>query len=286
MSLLKAFPIAMIASSLLLGGCQSLETRAPQQDSANNNSMTKTIKPSLLADFKWQLVAASDKNNQPLVALDRIKDQVQLSFDIKQNRQRIGFTVGCNGMGADFQLSNNTLKLGNVISTEMYCQDLDQAEKLLGKLLATDNNVIIQSGNGSIANPSSTYVRPSANPPILTQQLITGERLRWQGIVTPEARYQQQGNIVFWEVNHEPQTCPATNLKTCLKVRPVYYNQQGIKQGSGKWELFVDDIEGYEHDSKVDSVLRLKRFTIDPVDVKGKQFVYVLDMIVESSVAP
>lgn len=29
MSLLKAFPIAMIASSLLLGGCQSLETRAP-----------------------------------------------------------------------------------------------------------------------------------------------------------------------------------------------------------------------------------------------------------------
>ena len=275
MSLLKALPITMIASSLLLGGCQSLETRAPQQDSANNNSMTKTIKPSLLADFKWQLVAASDKNNQPLVALDRIKDQVQLSFDIKQNRQRVGFTVGCNGMGADFQLSNNTLKLGNVISTEMYCQDLDQAEKLLGKLMATESKVSIQSGNGSIATL-----------PILTQQLITGESLRWQGIVTPEARYQQQGDIVFWEVNHEPQTCPATNLKTCLKVRPVYYDQQGIKQGSGKWELFVDDIEGYEHDSSVDSVLRLKRFTIDPVDVKGKQFVYVLDMIVESSVAP
>ena len=37
MSLLKALPITMIASSLLLGGCQSLETRAPQQDSANNN---------------------------------------------------------------------------------------------------------------------------------------------------------------------------------------------------------------------------------------------------------
>ena len=275
MSLLKALPITMIASSLLLGGCQSLETRAPQQDSANNNSMTKTIQPSILADFKWQLVAASDKNNQPLVALDRIKDQVQLSFDIKQNRQRVGFTVGCNGMGADFQLSNNTLKLGNVISTEMYCQDLDQAEKLLGKLMATESKVSIQSGNGSIATL-----------PILTQQLITGESLRWQGIVTSEAKYQQQGDIVFWEVNHEPQTCPATNLKTCLKVRPVYYDQQGIKQGSGKWELFVDDIEGYKHDSSVDSVLRLKRFTIDPVDVKGKQFVYVLDMIVESSVAP
>jgi len=275
MSLLKALPITMIASSLLLGGCQSLETRAPQQDSANNNSMTKTIQPSILADFKWQLVAASDKNNQPLVALDRIKDQVQLSFDIKQNRQRVGFTVGCNGMGADFQLSNNTLKLGNVISTEMYCQDLDQAEKLLGKLMATESKVSIQSGNGSIATP-----------PILTQQLITGKSLRWQGIVTPEAKYQQQGDIVFWEVNHEPQTCPATNLKTCLKVRRAYYDQQGIKQGSGKWELFVDDIEGYKHDSSVDSVLRLKRFTIDPVDVKGKQFVYVLDMIVESSVVP
>ncbi|EGK15212.1 META domain-containing protein [Psychrobacter sanguinis] len=275
MSLLKALPITMIASSLLLGGCQSLETRAPQQDSANNNSMTKTIQPSILADFKWQLMAASDKNNQSLVALDSIKDQVQLSFDIKQNRQRVGFTVGCNGMGADFQLSNNTLKLGNVISTEIYCQDLDQAEKLLGKLMATESKVSIQSGNGSIAPL-----------PILTQQLITGESLRWQGIVTPEARYQQQGDIVFWEVNHEPQTCPTTNLKTCLKVRPVYYDQQGIKQGSGKWELFVDDIEGYEHDSNVDSVLRLKRFTIDPVDVKGKQFVYVLDMIVESSVIP
>lgn len=276
MSGLKVWSIAMISSSLLFGGCQSLDTGDPKQQAVPSNGAIKTkpIQPSLLAGFKWQLVSATDRNNRPLLVLDQIKDQVQLSFEVQQNRQQLGFTVGCNSMGADFYLSNNTLKLGDIISTEMYCQALDKAEQLLTKLMTGHSNLSIDSKQDS-----------SVTSPVLTQQLETGEVLQWQGTQTAEAKYQQKADIVFWEVYHQLQSCPILDQKTCLRVRPVHYDQQGLKKSAGDWDIFVESIEGYEHDSSVDTVLRLKRFTVDPVEVKGKQFVYVLDAIVESSVA-
>lgn len=276
----KTLFITMVTGSLLLTGCQKIDSLTSQSTAAQSNTMINTenkltLNAATLADYHWQLLSAKDKQGEPLSALEAIKDQVRLKFYLQQSTQYASFTVGCNSMSGNFTISNQQLKIGDVMSTEMYCEDLDPAERLMAQLMPGNSKLKL-----SVENPSKSAL----TQPLLTQEFATGETLIWQGTATAEAKYQQQPDLVFWEVNHQLQDCPNPNQKTCLKVRPVYYDEQGIKKGVGDWDIFVDNIEGYNHDSSVDTVLRLKRFTVDPVEVKGKQFVYVFDRIVESSV--
>ena len=276
----KTLFITMVTGSLLLTGCQKTDSLTSQSTAAQSNTMINTenkliLNAATLADYHWQLLSAKDKQGEPLSALEAIKDQVRLKFYLQQSTQYASFTVGCNSMSGNFTISNQQLKIGDVISTEMYCEDLDPAERLMAQLMPGNSKLKL-----SVENPSKS----TTTQPLLTQEFATGETLVWQGTATAEAKYQQQPDLVFWEVNHQLQDCPNPNQKTCLKVRPVYYDEQGIKKGVGDWDIFVDNIEGYNHDSSVDTVLRLKRFTVDPVEVKGKQFVYVFDRIIESSV--
>lgn len=276
----KTLFITMVTGSLLLTGCQKIDSLTSQSTAAQSNTMINTenkliLNTATLADYHWQLLSAKDKQGEPLSALEAIKDQVRLKFYLQQSTQYASFTVGCNSMSGNFTISNQQLKIGDVMSTEMYCEDLDPAERLMAQLMPGNSKLKL-----SVENPSKS----TTTQPLLTQEFATGEALVWQGTATAEAKYQQQPDLVFWEVNHQLQDCPNPDQKTCLKVRPVYYDEQGIKKGVGDWDIFVDNIEGYNHDSSVDTVLRLKRFTVDPVEVKGKQFVYVFDRIVESSV--
>lgn len=276
----KTLFITMVTGSLLLTGCQKIDSLTSQSTAAQSNTMINTenkliLNTATLADYHWQLLSAKDKQGEPLSALEAIKDQVRLKFYLQQSTQYASFTVGCNSMSGNFTISNQQLKIGDVISTEMYCEDLDPAERLMAQLMPGNSKLKL-----SVENPSKS----TTTQPLLTQEFATGETLVWQGTATAEAKYQQQPDLVFWEVNHQLQDCPNPDQKTCLKVRPVYYDEQGIKKGVGDWDIFVDNIEGYNHDSSVDTVLRLKRFTVDPVEVKGKQFVYVFDRIIESSV--
>ena len=276
----KTLFITMVTGSLLLTGCQKIDSLTSQSTAAQSNTMINTenkltLNAATLADYHWQLLSAKDKQGEPLSALEAIKDQVRLKFYLQQSTQYASFTVGCNSMSGNFTISNQQLKIGDVISTEMYCEDLDPAERLMAQLMP---------GNSKLKLSVEKSNKSALTQPLLTQEFVTGETLVWQGTATAEAKYQQQPDLVFWEVNHQLQDCPNPDQKTCLKVRPVYYDEQGIKKGVGDWDIFVDNIEGYNHDSSVDTVLRLKRFTVDPVEVKGKQFVYVFDRIVESSV--
>lgn len=276
----KTLFITMVTGSLLLTGCQKIDSLTSQSTAAQSNTMINTenkliLNTATLADYHWQLLSAKDKQGEPLSALEAIKDQVRLKFYLQQSTQYASFTVGCNSMSGNFTISNQQLKIGDVMSTEMYCEDLDPAERLMAQLMP---------GNSKLKLSVEKSNKSALTQPLLTQEFATGETLVWQGTATAEAKYQQQPDLVFWEVNHQLQDCPNPDQKTCLKVRPVYYDEQGIKKGVGDWDIFVDNIEGYNHDSSVDTVLRLKRFTVDPVEVKGKQFVYVFDRIVESSV--
>lgn len=276
----KTLFITMVTGSLLLTGCQKTDSLTSQSTAAQSNTMINTenkltLNAATLADYHWQLLSAKDKQGEPLSALEAIKDQVRLKFYLQQSTQYASFTVGCNSMSGNFTISNQQLKIGDVMSTEMYCEDIDPAERLMAQLMP---------GNSKLKLSVEKSNKSAPTQPLLTQEFATGETLVWQGTATAEAKYQQQPDLVFWEVNHQLQDCPNPNQKTCLKVRPVYYDEQGIKKGVGNWDIFVDNIEGYNHDSSVDTVLRLKRFTVDPVEVKGKQFVYVFDRIIESSV--
>lgn len=275
-----ALSSSILVATLLVVGCQNT---APLEMTKKNNATTidqetsmtdgniasvkLNITPEVLARYHWTLVSAVDNNNQPLLPLTSIKKQVTLNFMQQNNQNLVGFGVGCNSMGGDYQLNDNVMTVGNVVSTMMLCHDLNEAEETLSGLMSNDSQLSLKEGT----------------VPILTQLIDNNATLVWQGQMTTEAKY-GKGETVFWAVDHKAQPCPDGSTKTCLKVKPVRYNEQGIKSSEGDWTLFSGEIEGYTHDATQDQVLRLKRYVVDPSDVKGKQFAYVLDIVVESQI--
>ncbi|PNK59752.1 META domain-containing protein [Psychrobacter sp. FDAARGOS_221] len=273
MSTFRTLPIVAFATLISLTGCQTMslhQNEGTTNDSTNHSAeAVKQINNNDLAAYHWQLVKATDNQKRPIESLNKIKQQVTLSFDKKQNGYGIWFSVGCNSMGAGYTLQSNTMQVGQIISTMMLCQDLDAAEKQLASLMDGRSQLSLKA----------------AENPILTQTTENGSTIVWQGAKTPEARYGQQAGTVFWQIDHQLQQCPNPDAgSTCLKAREVFYDDKGIKTGFGPWQLIVDPIEGYQHDTGLDQVVRIKRFVVDPADVKGKQSVYVFDRIVESSV--
>ena len=270
----SALSLGLLSSTLLLTSCQG--TLLSGQDSKDtavvmpDTTAVATLKHTDLSYYHWQLISVKDGSGHPVTVLDDIKQQVALDFGQSPSDSWVSFGVGCNRMGGSYSLNSNVLVVTTVASTEMMCEPkINDAERLLAQLMQGSSQL--------------SYKKDAA--PLLTQTTANGHSLVWQGAQTAEARYKQHPDIVFWRVDHHKPPCPDGSTKTCLKVRPVIYDDKGIKTGEGPWSLFVGDIEGYTHDSTVNTVLRLKRFVVDPVDVKGKQFVYVLDAVVESAIA-
>ena len=71
----------------------------------------------------------------------------------------------------------------------------------------------------------------------------------------------------------------------CLQVKPITYDDQGIKTSEGEWSVFNGEIDGYQHDGKNDQVLRLQRYQLDSDEIsEDEEYAYVLDAVIESSV--
>jgi heat shock protein HslJ len=72
----------------------------------------------------WKITSFKGKGMR---ALNNDKSAT-FSFDIENNRT--GACVGCNRIGGGYEIMKNTLYFSdNVISTEMYCEDLMDLEK-------------------------------------------------------------------------------------------------------------------------------------------------------------
>lgn len=270
---------AIMSGLLFITGCQNttpmsgvtIDTviKDKGMSGANATAAKAVIDNKTLGRYDWTLVSAVDSNNKSLAPLTAIKDQVTLNFAEQNGTNTVGFSVGCNRMGGSYEIASNILMVKDVISTQMFCQDLDAAEKLLSSVMQGDSQLSYTAGS----------------VPVLT--LIDSSRankatLVWQGKMKADAKYQQKGETIFWAVDHKAEPCANGSSKKCLKVKPVTYNEQGVKTDEGSWMLFSGEIQGFTHDATQDQVLRLKRYTVAPSDVKGKQFAYVLDMVVES----
>ena len=94
---------APLALAFLLAGCSS----------------TPDVSPSTLTQHDWALVEASDADGHFDTALhggDRPPIQLRFQDD------RLAVTNSCNGMGGDYKLKNDRLKVGNLMQTMMACE--------------------------------------------------------------------------------------------------------------------------------------------------------------------
>ena len=306
---------SILAASLALGACQdaSVPTENDVKESANTNggaadsnniNADATINAESKADemsaeeqmiaslsrYRWTLISAIDKGAQPLNRLLDIKDQVRLSFSQYQGENTLSYSVGCNTMSAGYELQGHTLTIEDGMSTKMSCGELDKAENDLSQLmqgksqltLVVDNN---SSKNGDSKNDNSKDVNLKSDKPILTQVTSDATTLVWEGKLTSQAKYNSKGETVFWAVNAKKIACAENSSEMCLQVKPITYDDQGIKVSEGKWSAFTGEIDGYQHDGMHDEVLRLQRYQLDYNEsAEDEEYAYVLDAVIESAV--
>ena len=297
----------MLAMSLALGACQDPSASSEENQEATNinaseasndggNASSDTVANETISDsanemsaeeqmitdlssYRWTLISATDKGAQPLTMLMDVRDQVRLSFSQYQGQNTLIYSVGCNTISAMYQLQGATLTIKDSMSTKMSCGNLNKAENNLNELMKGDSQLTL------VKNGKSTD-----DEAVLTQVMSDATTLVWQGRLTSQAKYKRKGETVFWAVNAKTIPCENNSPEMCLQVKPVTYDDQGIKISEGKWVAFKGEIDGYQHDGKHDEVLRLQRYQLNTSETAednaavDEQYAYVLDAVIESSI--
>lgn len=222
-----------------------------------------SIDASHLVNNHWLLTSAATAGNQPIdVLFPNEETPLQLDF----NDGRLSISGGCNRHSGSYQIQGETLSVGSLASTRRACAaPLMDADRAIAAQLAAPLQIkAIDSGQLLLVSAS-------------------GDTLSWRGEPTAETRYGGTAQTVFWEVAAQTVPCPQQATQQCLQVRPVHYDDKGIKQGEpGPFSAFAGTIEGYEHQPGTRHILRLKQFTLPAADARGNTTAQVLDMVVES----
>jgi heat shock protein HslJ len=70
--------------------------------------------------------------------------------ELRIYEERIAATVGCNGLGGDLEIVPGQLKVGPMISTQMYCDGLMEQERAVAELLGASPAFFIENGRMGI----------------------------------------------------------------------------------------------------------------------------------------
>lgn len=250
-----------LATALLgLAACTT-----PVENTANNDKGQAQMAANLQTHV-WTLtqVEGGAKPLPPAAA-----SKVQLNFVDGQGLLVKGL---CNSMRGHYTAQGQALEIGRLASTMMACSDeqLMAAERQVGILLP---------------QAQTWQLQDKAAAPELEIGFADGQRWRLQGLVKPETLYGTPERV-FLEIAPQPQACshPLMPNAQCLQVRSVTYDAQGLKKSVGEWENFYGAIEGFEHRPGVRNIVRLKRFTNPHPPADASRYVYVLDMVVETSI--
>lgn len=258
--------LLLLALPALLAGCPKSDTDATPAPSPV--APPATLPAAELGRFHWLLQDATTTNGQRIDALFARADKpVQLDF--QDGRIAVGNT--CNRMGGVFTIKGDTLEIGRMASTMMACAD--------PKLMALDGEV------GRRLEGAMALALVAGDPPRLTLGNTAGDILAFTGTPTAETRYGGTGERVFLEVAAQTKPCshPLIPGKSCLQVREVKYDDNGVKTGKpGAFKHFYAEIEGYTHEPGVRNVLRVNRFKVENPPADASSQAYVLDMVVES----
>ena len=278
----------LLVVSLALSACQkaSSPNDIEAQNDGDNNSIADSMSAATaavaispeqqmidsLSKYRWTLDTAYNSNKQPLTSLMTIKDQVTLSFNDYQGQNTINYSVGCNTMSAAYQLQGDTFTTENSMSTKMSCADLNSTENRLNELMEGDSVLSLADGD----------------TPLLTQVTSDAVTLVWTGRMTSQAKYHSKGETLFWSISAQTKPCTGDSSQQCLQIKPVTYDEQGVKVSEGKEVEFAGTIEGYQHDKNHDEVLRLQRYKLEGNEnlakISDAKYAYVLDTVIESTV--
>lgn len=244
--------LAIALFPLTLAACQTADLQKAgdlavsvlQQQNANKT----------LASYQWSTDTGAPK---PLV----------LNFS---DDNRLSISTSCNTMASSWKVESNTIETGTLMSTMMACSgDLMKQEGIAGQIFESGKTAFKLNLN-------------DVNAPTLTLTAKDGKPYVFTGKMTPETKYQTQGETIFLEVSPETKKCTGVAPQTCLQVREVKYADNGVKTQVDKdWTLFYNQIEGFEHRPNERQIIRVKRYEIKNPAADQSKYAYVYDMAVE-----
>lgn len=286
----RRFPVVSLAivPLLLLAACSKppaeADTDIPADEAPDNSAISDTtpaskptpapyVDDSLLTRHRWSLKEAVDAKGRTIGALLVRPDKpVQITF----TDGRINVHNTCNGLSGLFRRLGDEIRVESLIGTKMQCVEPEIAA------LDTEMSLRVQGASRFTAQPGTAQ---PGNPPKLEWRAENGDILRFVGDMTPEARYGSEGETAFVEVAAYTKPCQppmATAPQTCLELREVRYDDQGLKTDLGPWRLFYDKIDGFTHEPGIRNVLRVKRYRRDSRPDDGTNIAYVMELSIES----
>ncbi|MDY6489569.1 META and DUF4377 domain-containing protein [Acinetobacter faecalis] len=198
---------------------------------------------------------------------ENAKRPIVLTF---ADKGRLSVSTSCNTLGTSWKVENNIITTTNIMSTMMACDEASTKQEGFASSLFSTGKTPFVLNLDDVQKPTLTLV--AAN----------GEKVVFTGKMTPEVKYQTQGETIFLEVNPKTVQCQGVAPQTCLQVREIKYNDKGIKtQADQNWSNFYDSIEGYEHNPNERQVIRVKRYEIKNPAADQSKYAYVHDMTIE-----
>jgi heat shock protein HslJ len=225
----------------------------------------------LLEDHRWTLADATNAANR---RIDTLFPDAERSFAFNFSGSRVHVQGGCNGFRGAFATDpDGLLEVTGTISTLMACAaPLMEADAALSALMAEPLETVVVRGVG----------------PTLVLLTSAGDALVLKGELTPEARFGAP-TTVFLEIAAQAVECEGSlrGDGLCLQVREIRFDEQGLRVGTPtEWQAFTADIEGYRHEPGIRNVLRVNRFEPAAGPDMPHGPIYLLDLVVESEVAP
>jgi heat shock protein HslJ len=220
-----------------------------------------------LQDNTWTLQSGSEASGQPIAGLAVPGQAFLLGFEA----QLLSVSGGCNNLSGSWRLNRQgQMVVGRLVSTMKNCEPaLMKADRALAAVLAQRLNVKVEPG------PAPTLRLASAR----------SQTLLLSGRPTLESQYGAPTQE-FLEVAAQTVPCqPGAGAPTqCLQVRERRFDDKGLRiDPPGEWRAFHGTIEGYTHTPGVSNVLRLKRFQRSTAPADASAFIYMLDLVVEST---
>ncbi len=239
---------------------------------ANSSNQNQTILSSTpqekLTNYYWQLQEAKDKQETPISVLFIQADKpIQIEF----KKQSFNISNICNNINGIYFLKEKEILFESIAATKKMCDE---------KLIALDDEI------SKYLQKTVTYnIASDKEKTFLTLNTYQGNTLKFIGIPTPETRFNSDGEIIYLEIAPQKTPCHKSGLskKECFQVRQIYYDDKGIKtQKTTPWQDLDQNIEGFQFQSGIRNILRVKKYPIANSSEKTSNFVYIFDMVIES----
>lgn len=133
----------------------------------------------LLERYNWRLISAADNKDRVIEQFNQVDTPIIGRFTTAEYHRFAGYSVGCNGAGGPYAITNNhRLLIGGAPSTMMSCgEQVDKIESDFRKLISYSQSQLLLTKTASNKNNTDNNTEPRYK---LIQKMDSGETLIWQ----------------------------------------------------------------------------------------------------------